>query len=272
MQDSDALRRAVCKRWACRRESPQSGELGVFPRRAWVQVAGSCNLWRSFDNVSMAAPHKPVGCADLFSGDSLLYRWRREHRRGSSLIELLVVFFIISIMLALLLPALQGVRARADATSCQNNVRQVGWALSRYIDTQKRFPLEKQWTIAVLKYIEEDALADTLAHGVSPNIKYARPRVMRCPSQTEVDSSVEGVNTSPYVLVVDRPVRYWEPARIPWVIQDREELSNSKGPFDPWYSGPEISFVQQRTLFAAKQGPHQSGIFYDSNGQTHGGD
>jgi len=219
----------------------------------------------------MAAPHKLVGCADLLPGDSPVAVRRRACSWGASLIELLVVFFIISIMLGLLLPALQGVRARADATSCQNNVRQFGSALSRYIDTQKRFPPEKQWTIAVLKYIEEDALADALAHGISPNIKYARPKVMRCPSQTEVDSSVEGVNTSPYVLVVDRPVRYWEPDRIPWIVQDREDLSISKGPFDPWYLGPEISFAQQSALFAAKQGPHQSGIFYDSNGQTHGG-
>jgi hypothetical protein len=41
---------------------------------------------------------------------------------------------------------------------------------------------------------------------------------------------------------------------------------------EPWYVAPEISFAEQQKWFAAKSGPHPSGVFYDSNGQTRGAD
>jgi type II secretory pathway pseudopilin PulG len=52
-----------------------------------------------------------------------------KYRRAASLIELLVVIFIMGIMMGLLLPALQRARARADETVCENNVRQLKMAL-----------------------------------------------------------------------------------------------------------------------------------------------
>lgn len=221
----------------------------------------------------MAAPQKLVGRAELLSGNSCFAVRRRTCSRGASLIELLVVFFIISIMLALMLPALQSARARVDVNVCQNNVRQLGMALSRYIDSQKRFPQPKQWTIVVLKYIEEDALADTLAHGVPKNANLERPKIMRCPAQSEVSTTVGSVPMCHYILVVDRPAPSWDVRKIPWEMHDVQDLSREKddGSFDPWYFGPEITFVQQNMLFATKQGPHPNGLYYDSNGQTRGG-
>jgi len=192
-------------------------------------------------------------------------------RSGASLVELLVVFFIIAIMLGMLLPALQSARSRALTAQCQNNVRQLGVAVRRFIDSKKRFPTFEHWSIDVLKYIEEEELANALAHEIPHNGKVARPKLFQCPQQSEVETTIAGIPTCHYVLVVDRPVNAANADRVRWDLHDREELSFSDAPvFRPWYVGPELSFKLQTELFAAKQGPH-GGLFYTMGGQTRGG-
>ncbi|MEM1062088.1 MAG: DUF1559 domain-containing protein [Planctomycetota bacterium] len=106
-------------------------------------------------------------------------------RSGFTLVELLVVISIITVLVSLLLPAVQNTREAARRTSCQNNMKQLGLALHNFHDTYGRLP--HLWDFGpeqaggtcrdprtplslLLPYIEQQSIYDDLGYPAPPTL------------------------------------------------------------------------------------------------------
>lgn len=123
---------------------------------------------------------------------------RSINRRAFTLIELLVVIAIVSLLMAMLLPAIQKVRAAADSMICKSNMRQLGIAFhnfatdysSKFPSTRVNVPTSKfrAYTPVILSYIEQDNVGKnwnySLAWNAGSNLTLAQTKVkvFMCPS------------------------------------------------------------------------------------------
>jgi len=88
----------------------------------------------------------------------------RSRLAGFTLIELLVVIAIISVLIGMLLPAVQKAREAAHRISCANNLRQIVLALHHYELNYQQLPPSRicnggaSWAVLILPYLEQDNL------------------------------------------------------------------------------------------------------------------
>jgi prepilin-type N-terminal cleavage/methylation domain-containing protein len=160
----------------------------------------------------MLLGRKPSFCQRSFSP---------SRRAAFTLVELLVVIAIISVLMGLLLPAVQAAREAARRIQCANNLKQMGLAAHNYADTLGSFPagcllLNPAWTDQrfywsgqLMPFMEQTTLYETLDPSqpwdvYQPNINAMRlgmPNFV-CPSAAapEVfDQNVTDRKTSTYL-------------------------------------------------------------------------
>ncbi len=123
----------------------------------------------------------------------------RSRSRAFTLIELLVVIAIIGVLIALLVPAVQKVRAAAARIQCANNLKQLALAMLNYHDSYQRFPYtsyyrhpsgnKHTWVELIMPFMEQTAVFRQIDftipndtgrnRGLFENVEY---KFLQCPA------------------------------------------------------------------------------------------
>jgi prepilin-type N-terminal cleavage/methylation domain-containing protein/prepilin-type processing-associated H-X9-DG protein len=124
----------------------------------------------------------------------------RKRRLGFTLIELLVVIAIISMLIGLLLPAVQKAREAASRLQCANHLKQLGLALHHYENVHQVLPPTRRdvgyatWAVIILPFVEQDNLyrqwdLSKTYYDQTPLARLTPVKIYFCPSRRVSNSS-----------------------------------------------------------------------------------
>ncbi len=104
---------------------------------------------------------------------------KQKGRLGFSLIELMVVISIISLLVALLLPAVQGAREAARRFSCLDKSRQLSLAITNFHTrhgfipmTEGRYAFMVNWHVQVLPDLEQSPLKSAIDSDIAAGVDW----------------------------------------------------------------------------------------------------
>lgn len=108
------------------------------------------------------------------------HKTQNTKRNGFTLVELMVVVLIISILAALLLPALNRVKEKGYQTYCMGNLHQLGLAMQNYVtDNESKYPwYGPAWTLDRSQYWDNK---------LAPYVRQSRS-VFHCPKVNATDA------------------------------------------------------------------------------------
>ena len=103
-----------------------------------------------------------------------------------SLVELLILIFIIAILAGMLLPALANAKGRAQRISCVNNLKQVGLGFRLFHnDHQDKFPM----SLSTNKSGSLELADQAYRHFQTLSNELSSPRVLVCPSDSRAPAA-----------------------------------------------------------------------------------
>ncbi|NLS95756.1 MAG: DUF1559 domain-containing protein [Planctomycetaceae bacterium] len=167
---------------------------------------------------------------------------RSANRRGGfTLIEILVVITIITILAALLLPAIQAARESARKSQCMNNVKQLGVALQNYVMSFETLPPglirdmrhpnpaatnNTTWITQILGHLELETLHKRIDWEMEPGIAGGNAEIamidltlLHCPSDRSNNRPSPFFGPTNYVACIGHTDKAWhksEPIRELW--------------------------------------------------------
>ncbi len=113
-------------------------------------------------------------------------------RKGVTVVEVLVVIFILGLLMSILVPAVQNARATSARLQCTNNLKQIGLAMHNAADVQGGFPTGINHLVELLPALDQNRLyleimKNTAKLPVDLN-------VMQCPSETQMEFGIGNVS------------------------------------------------------------------------------